>query len=183
MTETRNELVIAAQSGDRAAFGRLTLLLEPAVYADLRVRLGNDADVRDVMQEVFMQAMRKIHQLRDPKAVKAWLMRMARNLAINHATRRRTVDVPDSIQFAAAELPQPGLDLFGVNERMLEKALANLSPPLRDVLVGHYLQGKLVKVLAVEMRRPEGTIKRWLREARTALRTELEGQLSVMPKE
>lgn len=42
--------------------------------AQVAVRmLGNDGDVDDIVQEVFMIAIRKLHHVRDPRAIRGWL--------------------------------------------------------------------------------------------------------------
>ena len=60
------EEVLAAQAGDREAFGRLVERFERNVCATALRRLGNYVDAQEVTQEGFVQALRKIHQLREP---------------------------------------------------------------------------------------------------------------------
>ncbi len=172
-----NDLVVAAQGGDREAFGELTKTLSPSVCAMLRARVRNEADVQDLLQDVFMHAMKKIHQLREPGAVKFWIHQMARRMAINQSIRKRrhqdlqAID-PENFPCAASDTDTEGL-LFGVDASTLRKALAKLSPLHRTALVEHYLHGKMVKVMAREAGCPEGTIKRRLHDARKKLRAEL----------
>ena len=52
------EQVLAAQAGDRDAFGRLAERFERSVYATALRRLGNHVDAQEVTQEVFVQALR-----------------------------------------------------------------------------------------------------------------------------
>ena len=72
----RMALVSAAQTGDRAAFGELIEQFQGAVYAIALRRLGDHADAQEVCQEVFIQAMRKIGQLRDRRCFAGWLRSM-----------------------------------------------------------------------------------------------------------
>src|SRR5205085_1162443 len=79
------ELVPRAQQGDRAAFGELFRRYERAVLATALRRLGNEAEAQELCQEVFVQALRKLHQLREPECLGAWLRSMTTRMAINRA--------------------------------------------------------------------------------------------------
>ena len=51
--------------------------------------LGRDDDVDDTVQEVFLAAVRGLGAVRDPKAVKAWLARIAVRSARRRLRKRR----------------------------------------------------------------------------------------------
>ena len=72
--------VSAARAGDRAAFGRLYDRYARMVHGVLlaKVPLG---DVDDLVQDVFLQALRRLSTLREPGSFGAWLAAIARNLA------------------------------------------------------------------------------------------------------
>ena len=84
-----SETVRAAQRGDRQAFGQLAQDYQSTVYATVYRRLGNHAETQEVCQDVFIQAMRKIEQLQDPRCFGAWLRSIANRMAINRVMRRR----------------------------------------------------------------------------------------------
>src|SRR4029077_7664202 len=81
-------LVLAAQEGDREAFGKLSVRYERMVYSIALARLGNHAEAQELCQEVFMHALEKIDQLREPECFGGWLRSMAGRMAINRAMRR-----------------------------------------------------------------------------------------------
>jgi RNA polymerase sigma-70 factor (ECF subfamily) len=75
--------------------------------------LGRDGEVDDLVQEVFLQALRGVTGLRDPLAVKAWLATVAVRVARRKLRARRLraflgFDEVDSREFAA--LVAPGAD-------------------------------------------------------------------------
>jgi len=72
--------VIAARSGDRAAFGRLYVRYLPMVHGLLLAHVPY-THVDDLAQEVFLQALRKLDSLRDTSAFGGWLATIARNRA------------------------------------------------------------------------------------------------------
>ena len=83
------ELVVAAQAGDRDAFGELFESFERQVFAIALRRLGDFCEAQELCQDVFVQAMLKLDQLRDPVCFGAWIRSIAHRMAINRAVRRR----------------------------------------------------------------------------------------------
>ena len=81
-TSTNARLVAAAQRGDRAAFGALYERYGRMVHGLLLARLP-PAEVDDLVQEVFLTALRRLGSLRDPAAFGGWLATIARRLMIN----------------------------------------------------------------------------------------------------
>ncbi len=82
VTESREEdsLVSAARGGDRAAFGRLYDRYARMVHGILLARVP-PREVDDLVQEVFLLALRQLHSLRDLSRFGAWLGTITRNRA------------------------------------------------------------------------------------------------------
>jgi len=82
VTETLEDaqLVDAARTGDRAAFGELYRRYARVVHGILLARVP-PADADDLAQDVFLMAMRRLHALRDTAAFAGWLATIARNRA------------------------------------------------------------------------------------------------------
>src|SRR5437879_9948933 len=80
--ESREEdsLVSAARDGDRAAFGRLYGRYARMVHGILLARVP-PREVDDLVQEVFLLALRQLHSLRDLSRFGAWLGTITRNRA------------------------------------------------------------------------------------------------------
>src|SRR5438046_7621027 len=81
-------LVLRAQTGDRAAYGELVERFQGAVYATALARVRNPGEAQELAQDVFVHAMRKLPQLRDPRCFAGWLRRICARMAINRLTRR-----------------------------------------------------------------------------------------------
>jgi RNA polymerase sigma-70 factor (ECF subfamily) len=86
------ELVRAAQDGDRDAYGQLYSRFARAVHAVLLARLP-PAQVEDLVQDVFLHAMTKLRELREPAAFGGWICTLARRRAADHY-RRSTPEGP-----------------------------------------------------------------------------------------
>ncbi|MGZ5443081.1 MAG: RNA polymerase sigma factor [Thermoanaerobaculia bacterium] len=73
-------LVRASRDGDRSAFGRLYTRYSRMVHAIVLARVPpGEAD--DLVQDVFVAALRQLHALRDERAFGGWLATIARNRA------------------------------------------------------------------------------------------------------
>jgi RNA polymerase sigma-70 factor (ECF subfamily) len=134
MTDTGSEatLVRAARSGDRAAFGRLHEQFAPMVHGVLLARVPR-REVDDLVQEVFLLALRKLSTLRDDAAFGGWLAMIARNRA--NDWRRRLKE--------AEELPEE-VEGPGAPEAEAAEALAlvrSLPEAYRETLVLRLVEG------------------------------------------
>ena len=65
-------LVRASRDGDRSAFGTLYSLYSRMVHAIAIARVG-PAEADDIVQDVFLTAMKQLHALRDESKAKTWL--------------------------------------------------------------------------------------------------------------
>jgi RNA polymerase sigma-70 factor (ECF subfamily) len=168
-------LVRAAQAGDRHAFEALFERYQRAVYVTVLRRLGNEAEAQELCQEVFIQAMRKIGQLRDPRCFGGWLRSIANRMAINRAVRtRRTVAFDPQVEPSYLEQDSPLEEVLAREERdQVRVGLGRLSALDRDTLVAFYFRGHSLVEMSDEFESPVGTIKRRLHVARKRLAKEL----------
>src|ERR687894_3333225 len=114
-------LIERARVGDRQAFGDLVVRFQPAVYAVALARLRDANEAAELTQEVFIHAMTKIDQLRDPQCFVGWLRQITVRMAINRVTRKGPLHGadPDLLQTAAAGTDGP-LDAIIRNEARAE---------------------------------------------------------------
>lgn len=83
------QLMRRAQEGDRQAFSILYERYNAAVLSYLYRMLGNMDDVEAIGQEVFLRAFRFAPTYKYPQKLSTWLFTITRNLAINHARKRK----------------------------------------------------------------------------------------------
>jgi RNA polymerase sigma-70 factor, ECF subfamily len=87
-------LVRAAQQGDRAAFGILYSRYARMVHGILLSRVSY-ADVDDLVQDVFLQALPRLASLREVSRFPGWLAAIARNRASDFHRRSKPADQLD----------------------------------------------------------------------------------------
>ena len=179
---TDSSLVLAAQEGDREAFGQLAERYERAVYATALRRLNNHAEAQEVCQEVLVRAMQKISQLREPAAFGSWLQAVTNRMAINRAVRKRgaIATEPDMLAATCVESETPlSAALARERQSQVRAGLGRLGELDRETLVAFYVQGQSLVEMSAEFRSPVGTIKRRLHVARKRLAKEVDELVAV----
>ena len=176
------DLVRDAQMGNRDAFGELFERFQPTIIAIAMKRLRNEAEAQELSQDVFIQAMQKINQLRTPECFIGWLRQITVRMAINRAVRRGPfVSVePETLEATVLGNESP-LDaaLAGEREAQLKEGLQKLGDMDRETLTAFYVRGQSLLEMAAEFDAPLGTIKRRLHVARKRLAKQVEELATV----
>ena len=128
-----------AADGDEVAFARLVAEHHAAMARVAYVVTGDAEMTRDAVQSAWSIAWSRLHSLRDPDQVRAWLVAIAANEA-RHAVRRerRTtiVDISEAVDRHGSSDPA---DLISVVD--LERALRKLGPDDRALLALRFVAG------------------------------------------
>ena len=93
-------LVVAIRAGRRGAFRDLVRRYERQVAHLIYLALGNQEDVKDLSQEVFLRVYHAIPRLRPQRSLFSWIYRIASNVVIDE-TRRRKLRKAFSLEFLA----------------------------------------------------------------------------------
>src|SRR5205809_3832863 len=96
-------LANAARKGDRPAFGLLYSRYARMVHGILLARVPR-SEVDDLVQDVFMLALRRLSSLREAGAFGGWLAMIARNRATDY---HRTAHVAEELHDASAQQRAP----------------------------------------------------------------------------
>jgi RNA polymerase sigma-70 factor (ECF subfamily) len=145
------ELVLAAQAGDRTAFGLLYERYGPMVHGVLLARVPWE-DVDDLVQDVFLAALQRLATLKAPVAFGGWLAAIARNRATDHHRRERP-----AVPVEVADLPAP--------EREPTEALAvlatirSLPETYRETLTLRLVEGMTGPEIARRTGLTEGSVR------------------------
>ena len=161
--------VTQAKAGDMDAIRFLYLRYRNNVYGYVLSILRDDHEAEDATQTVFMKLVSVIHKY-EPRQVPftAWILRVARNVAIDSLRRRRAVLCEEVI-----ESGRPADDSGRDRRWGLEQALETLPEDQRGVVVLRHLVGLSPGEIAHRMGRTESSIHGLHHRARRALRREL----------
>jgi RNA polymerase sigma-70 factor, ECF subfamily len=162
-----------AQAGDREAFAFLYARFADDVCGYVRGIVGDEHEAQDVTQQVFAKLMRVIGKYREREGpFFAWLLRVARNLAVDHLRRQRPIPV-EEVRASQLDCGQswasPGLRRIDD----LKEALATLPKDQREVLVLRHISGLSPGEIATLTGRSEGSIHGLHHRGRQALRAAL----------
>jgi RNA polymerase sigma-70 factor (ECF subfamily) len=176
------DLVRAAQGGDRAAFGELFERYRPGIVALAMRRVRNADEAEELTQDVFIQAMQKIEQLRVPEAFGGWLRQIVHRMAINRMTRTRYAIAcdPESLEATCLAVGAPD-ELAQDREQAaaVRDSIDRLGSLDQQTLKAFYLQSKSLIEMSDEFDAPVGTIKRRLHVARKRLAKEMDVMQAV----
>jgi len=171
-------LVLAAQRREPAAMQMLVARDTRWVRAVIAGLLSDAQAVDDAVQDVWVRAWQQVSQLRDPQRWRAWLYRLARNVAADagrRISRERRISQPlEALGPTAAAAPRAE----HVAERMEEHrrvlaAVQGLPALYREPLVLRYLEGWSYRQIGETLDVPTDTVETRLVRARRLLREAL----------
>jgi len=169
-------LLVRHRRGDPAALRHLVALWERPLLYYLRRLLSSEEDAWDALQETWYRVVRQLPQVRDGRALPAWLYVVARNAAFTLRRRRRIAEpLPDGTDAPELLAGTPEPSLAGFDPLDIHRALARLNLAHREVLTLHFLEGFPVAEIGIITGAAEGTVKSRLHYAKRALRELLEG--------
>lgn len=168
------ELVIAAQSGDKEAFYKLMSEYSKNLYKIAYSYLENEQDALEAVQETTCRAYVKLKRLKQPQYFKTWVTKILINYCIDELRRRKKLTELNTEE--ALEDNTSNIDNID-----LEKALNKLDSRYKQVIVLKYFQDMTTEDIANVLERPEGTIKTWLHRGLSGLRSyfKKDGDLNV----
>jgi len=166
-------LLIRARNGDAAAFADFVLRWHGRLRAHAERLTGHPAAADDVTQETWIAVLKGLGRLTDVEAYRAWIYRILSRKAadwIRSRERRRRLDRRFAAEAARSSSEEERSDRID----SLDDAIARLSPPLRHVVLLHYVEEFSVEEVADVLGIPRGTVKSRLHNARKQLRALIE---------
>jgi RNA polymerase sigma-70 factor, ECF subfamily len=169
-TITMTRLAVArAKEGDQEALRFLYIKYSHNVYGYVRSIVRDDHEAEDVTQHVFAKLITTLVKY-DDRGVPffAWLLRLARNAAIDHLRANRLIPTETVLDPDAAS----GIDLD--RAETVRAALSTLPDEQREVVILRHVAGLTPGEIADRMGRTEGSIHGLHHRGRRALQRELE---------
>jgi len=175
-TWTEADIKKLAASNARAGMEAVIQKYRDPLYFHARYIVKDHQEAYDVVQEVFIKAMREARIFDDEFKIKAWLFRVTSNLCFNQVrNRKRRGAILDSmVKPEAFSADQMDAVFAGEQREEMSSALEQLSDDHRDILVLRYYDdlsyAEIAEVLQVKL----GTVMSRLSRARMRLLTVME---------
>lgn len=190
----RSELIQASEllrSGEPGAINEALRLLQGTVFSFSMKVCGHREDAEDTMQDVLLKAIPHLPNIDSPNALAVWLYKVAQNRC--WMSRRRSKFAPketltlEDLMPDAAELesltttphqsPEAAV-LSREDSESVRRAIQQISPEYRMILVLHDMEELETKEVAQIMGLREGTVRVRLHRARLQLRRELQSAVT-----
>jgi RNA polymerase sigma-70 factor (ECF subfamily) len=176
VSRSEAELLARCRAGDVDAFEMLYRQHAGRIYALACRMSGSAEEAEDLLQEIFLQAYRKLDSFKGDAAIGTWLYRLAINRCLDfvrsqQAKMDRATDPLDSKACTGTMDPSVRLDL--------DRALRQLPAGYREAFVLHDVEGFDHKEVAVMLGIAEGTSRSQVFKARMKLRALLNGSTSA----
>ncbi len=171
-TCAEDALVSAARAGDRPAFGQLYRRYARMVHGILLCRVP-PREVDDLVQEVFLLALRQLHSLRDISRFGAWLSTITRNRANDYYRKSNPAD--RATEPAAEEQEESRSTDHAVEEEaaMTLAVLRTLPETYRESLTLRLVEGMTGPEIAARLGLTHGSVRVNLHRGMQMLREKL----------
>ncbi len=197
--EDEAQLIERSQNGDLNAFNELVLFYQPIVYNLVSRMIGDPDTASDVAQDAFLSAFRNIHTFRGGTSFRAWLLRIASNLACDHWRRvqRHPSESLDSFgdedepyntsalnTLAVTELDE-NPEAFLLNQELqdlIQHGLEQLPLDQRLAVVLCDIQGLSYEEIAASTQTTLGTVRSRIARGRARLRAYLARHEELLPR-
>lgn len=185
------QLIQQCLAGQTEAFGQLVLRYQDRLFHAILLMVGSQDDARDLAQEAFIHAFRRLDSFRGDSAFYTWLFRIAVNATISFrrkAARQRATSVESARENTGQEPSDQRTDVspsfhMEVSEQqaLVQRALKELSDEFRMALVLTEIEGRSYEEAAELCDCPIGTIRSRVHRARAELKERL--RVMLRPEE
>jgi RNA polymerase sigma-70 factor (ECF subfamily) len=168
-------LVTRVKMGDATALERLAGLRGPRLLAHAARLTGDREAARDIVQDAWIEILRGLPGLREPRAFPAWATRIVTRCCARHirgqiAGRNLAADLAVE---AACTPPEDTVD--AIDRKNLKNAIDALPREQAVAIALFYLEDMRVTEISVALDIPQGTVKTRLMHAREKLKQALKG--------
>jgi len=144
------------------------------VYPDLYFMLRDRYLTEDAVQESFLKAVAKVPHLRNESNIPGWLRQVARRTALDKIKkmkmdRQKLVNPGVNIEDASDEISVARQVENKFRDEQLYRAMSELKPDYRAMLLMFYIEGKSYKEIGQEMNLTEQVLTQRMARARKKL--------------
>ena len=154
-----------ASSGNEECFVTLCNIMKTKIFRTAKGVLGNETLALDAVSETIFRAYRGIKQLREPKYVETWFIRIALNVSSDFYRKQKREIIMENV-------PE-GIHYDNHSELEFAQMIESLQPELREIISLKYYSDYTLNEISNILNIPEGTVKSRLNRALNVLRLEV----------
>ncbi len=148
-------LVKKLQSGDMTVFDDLYYQTKDIVFYSILGILKDYSLSEDIMQDTYLKALSKVHSYKPTHSFKAWIVTIAKNLAINEFNRRKR---ETSIDIQSNEIIFGQTESRSENQIFVEQMFKILNDTEREIVLLHVIGDLKHREIAKLLNKPIGTV-------------------------
>ena len=174
MDSIDKEILIRARAGDADAFEQILSFYEKAIYNYVFRIMKDPQTAKEITQDTFVKVYTHRKTIDPEKSIKTWIFTIATNTAydfIRAKKRKNEISFDEdneTISSFEAYYPKEGL----VSD--VDKALDQIKPEYKKVLLLFYQQGFEYKEIAEILEIPINTVKTYIKRGKEELKDKLE---------
>ncbi len=133
------ELISAAQDGDKDAFGEIYDRFIEKIYRFIYFKVGTREIVEDLTQTVFLKALEKLKYFKGDGSFQSWLFAISRNTVIDYYRTKRQFTNLDKIAETHADTKNIDFEIKESLDEVFEK-LNHLEDVEQEVIILHSIE-------------------------------------------
>ena len=151
---SEREILLKVRRGDREAYQKIVVRYMQTAYYIALGFVHNQEDARDLSQDAFIRAFRKIKQFDPEKRFFPWFYKLLKNLCLDHIKRRqRCNEIPlESVQVVKEEKEDREL------KAVVWRGIEELPFEQREIIILRYFRQYSYEEIAEIMDKPLGTV-------------------------
>jgi RNA polymerase sigma-70 factor (ECF subfamily) len=198
--DDEDQLIARSQHGDVEAFNLLILRYQQTTYAVVYRMLGNPDVAADVTQDALLAAFRAIGTFRGGSSFRAWLLRIASNMACDHWRKNQRHPASSLDELADEDEPHTVDELMALVEsdqasnpeefllsqelqELIQRGLQGLPLEQRVAVILCDIEGHSYEEIAVTTQSSIGTVRSRISRGRARLRRYLYQYKELLPRD
>lgn len=166
-----DELIEKSLHGDIEAYNDLINMILPLLYNIARTRVSSVEDINDIIQETIFKSYKNLHQLKDKKYFKAWIIKILKNECYNFNNKLyRENKILEKIKILKYSHLNSNIEEKTISNLDFELSLKNLNEDEKTIVILYYKYGYHINEIASVFDENAENIKSKLYRARIKIK-------------
>ena len=163
-------------AGDKQGLVEIIELYSDSLAAFINGFVHNESTAEDLMQDTYLELIKKEHHFKGESQFKTWLFKIARNKAIDHIRKnRRIIPVDDTFVFNAELCESVEQTVVNAEKnKAVRSAMVQINPLYSQVLYLSFFEGMNNAEISLVIGKNKRQVEMLLYRAKESLKKTLE---------